>query len=93
MKCCGQSNEYKYFKKIIMIYHVFIVFFVFNHPVIISISISRPGPSCSKLTTSLVNVSLKFQMLISEIPQYSQTCLKGSPKGRTKSGCLRQVTP
>ena len=25
----------------------------------------RSGPSCSKLTTSLVNVSLKFQMLIS----------------------------
>ena len=25
----------------------------------------RPGPGCSKLTTSLVNVSLKFQMLIS----------------------------
>ena len=25
------------------------------------------GPSCSKLTMSLVNVSLKFQMLISEI--------------------------
>ena len=24
---------------------------------------------------------------------YSQTCLKGSPKGRTKSGSLRQVTP
>ena len=24
---------------------------------------------------------------------YSQTCLKGSPKGKTKSGCLRQVTP
>ena len=24
-----------------------------------------PGPGCSKLTTSLVNVSLKFQMLIS----------------------------
>ena len=24
---------------------------------------------------------------------YSQTCLKGSPKGRTKNGCLRQVTP
>ena len=22
---------------------------------------------------------------------YSQTCLKGSPKGRTKNGCLRQV--
>ena len=28
------------------------------------------GPGCSKLTTSLVNVSLKFQMLISEICQY-----------------------
>ena len=27
------------------------------------------GPGCSKLTTSLVNVSLKFQMLISEICQ------------------------
>ena len=26
-----------------------------------------PGPSCSKLTISLVNVSLKFQMLISQI--------------------------
>ena len=28
------------------------------------------GPGCSKLTTSLVNVSLKFQTLISEISQY-----------------------
>ena len=26
-----------------------------------------PGPSCSKLTTSLVNVSLKFQTLILQI--------------------------
>ena len=24
---------------------------------------------------------------------YSQTCIKGSPKGRTKIGCLRQMTP
>ena len=31
---------------------------------------SASGPSCSKLTTSLVNVSLKFQMQISEIRQY-----------------------
>ena len=30
----------------------------------------QPGPGCSKLTMSLVNVSLKFQMLISEICQY-----------------------
>ena len=29
-----------------------------------------PGPGCSKLTTSLVNGSLKFQMLISDIRQY-----------------------
>ena len=28
------------------------------------------GPGCSKLTTSLVNVSLKFQTLISQIYQY-----------------------
>ena len=27
----------------------------------------KTGPGCSKLTTSLVNVSLKFRMLISEI--------------------------
>ena len=27
------------------------------------------------------------------IGNYSQTCLKGSPKGRAKFGCLRQVTP
>ena len=30
----------------------------------------NPGPGCSKIMTSLVNVSLKFQMLISEIRQY-----------------------
>ena len=29
-----------------------------------------PGPSCSKLTRSLVNISFKFQMLISEIRHY-----------------------
>ena len=28
------------------------------------------GPGCSKLTTSLVNISLKFQTLISNICQY-----------------------
>ena len=28
------------------------------------------GPDCSKLTTSLVNVLLKFQTLISNIRQY-----------------------
>ena len=34
------------------------------------IRISQTGPGCSKLTTSLVKVSLKFQTLISEIYQY-----------------------
>ena len=33
-------------------------------------SSSTSGPSCSKLTTSLVNVSLKFQTLISQISRY-----------------------
>ena len=32
--------------------------------------ILNSGPGCSKLTTSLVNVSLKFQTLISRICQY-----------------------
>ena len=32
--------------------------------------ISLSGPGCSKLMTSLVNVSLKFQTLISNICQY-----------------------
>ena len=31
---------------------------------------STVGPSCSKLTTSLVNASLEFQALISNICQY-----------------------
>ena len=31
---------------------------------------SFPGPACSKLTTSLVKVSLKFQKLLSQIRQY-----------------------
>ena len=31
------------------------------------IHMSTPGPGCSKLTTSLVNETLKFQMLISQI--------------------------
>ena len=29
-----------------------------------------PGTGCSKLTTSFVNVSLKFQKLVSQIRQY-----------------------
>ena len=31
---------------------------------------AHPGPGCSKLLTLLLNVSLKFQTLISEIHQY-----------------------
>ena len=30
----------------------------------------QPGPSCSQLTMSLVNFSLKFQSLISQMRQY-----------------------
>ena len=36
----------------------------------LSILIRISGPGCSKLTTSLVNVSLNFQKLISQICQY-----------------------
>ena len=35
-----------------------------------NLTLSRPGPGCSKLTTPLVNVSLKIQTLIFEIFQY-----------------------
>ena len=35
----------------------------------LSLFVEKPGPSCSNLTTSLVNVSLKFQMLIFQIQQ------------------------
>ena len=38
--------------------------------IIVNLDCHRSGPGCSKLTTSLVNVSLKFKMLISEICQY-----------------------
>ena len=34
------------------------------------VNLNPRGPGCSKLTMSLVNVSLKFQTLISEISQY-----------------------
>ena len=34
------------------------------------LKLTSTGPGCSKLTTSLINVSLKFQTLISEICQY-----------------------
>ena len=34
------------------------------------VKISKPGPGCSKLTTSLVNVSLKFPTLISQTRQH-----------------------
>ena len=46
--------------------------------VYISMKTRKSGPSCSKLTTSLVNVSLKFQTLISQICQHflSKKCEK-----------------
>ena len=35
-----------------------------------TVRVKTPGPGCSNLTTSLVNVSLKFQTLISHICHY-----------------------
>ena len=37
---------------------------------ILKISSASSGPGCSKLTTSLVNVLLKFQTLMSKLCQY-----------------------
>ena len=34
------------------------------------VSSERPGPGCSKVTATLVDEALKFQMLISQICQY-----------------------
>ena len=47
----------------------------------------QTGPSCSKLTMSLVNVSLKFQTLISEIRHYFllKKCAKASLIFSTKN--------
>ena len=37
---------------------------------VIKVKKKKPGPGCSKLTTSLVNQTLKFQTLISQMCQY-----------------------
>ena len=52
---------------------------------ILSTAYERPGPGCSKLTTLLVNVSLKFQMLLSQIFQYFLL--------KKCEGCSRNVAP
>ena len=41
-----------------------------NFPLLESSEVYKSGPSCSKLTTLLINVSLKFQIIISQIRQY-----------------------
>ena len=47
------------------------------------------GPGCSKLTMSLVNISLKFKMFISEIRQYFllKFALHFSTKNISVFGC------
>ena len=42
-----------------------------NMVISVNFLLSHSGPGCSKLTTSFVNVSLKFQMLISEICRFT----------------------
>ena len=52
-------------------YYIFINLSVIKFRVSFAVEyIKRPGPSCSKLMKSLVNVSLKFQKLTSEICLY-----------------------
>ena len=45
------------------------IFTEINHNMT-AVKCNRSGPSCSKLTTSLVNDSLKFQMAILQIHYY-----------------------
>ena len=57
----------------LLLYNTLHSYFVLRKKNKTSISICvmySPGPSCSKLTTSLVNVSLKFQTLILQIHCY-----------------------
>ena len=42
----------------------------FNQLRMLSVKVEMSRPGCSKLTMSLVNVSLKFQTLISQIHQF-----------------------
>ena len=50
-------------------------------------------PGCVAQSVGHLTGKSEVLGLIPGLATYSQTCLKGSPKGRTKSGCLRQVTP
>ena len=50
--------------------------------------LTLPGPSCSKLTTSLVNVSLKFQTLILQIHCYFFCSAKDSHIFSTKNNSV-----
>ena len=51
-----------------------------------------PGPGCSKLTMSFVNVSLKVRKLISDIYQYFllKTCEKLLQQGKSFSHFFNQ---
>ena len=51
---------------------------------------AKSGPSCSKLTTSLVNVSIKFQILILQIHCYFllKKCAKDSHIFSTKNNSV-----
>ena len=55
---------------IFRLYHILIFMMVVLCSSGASISFRQSGPGCSKPTTSLVNVSLKFQTLISQTCQY-----------------------
>ena len=44
-----------------------------------------------KIKHKLTVLDKVFQYML--VVKYGQTCLKGSPKGTRKNGCLRQVTP
>ena len=71
----GQQLKYIYSKgqgEIIISRHNMTYYNICEHTLCIRATTlaSKSGPGCSKLTISLVNVSLKFQTLISQICQY-----------------------
>ena len=63
-----KKKDYKNTEKCHFTFQIILLLFL-QHYAKMSLKYST-GPGCSKLTMSLVNVSLKFQMLISLIHQY-----------------------
>ena len=71
------SDVHRYIRKV-RDKTMMVVLFLYMKPLVAGFYQNSSGPCCSKLTTSLVNVLLDFQKLISQICQYflSKKCEK-----------------